>query len=82
MITAAEAKTLYDQSGVEVDKYPSSKIEPEIKVAASSGNRTVFHFIGARDFFTYPCPDPLQTRIIEKLRAVGISREDFLKIKV
>ena len=74
MITAAEAKTLYDQSGVEVDKYLQQKIEPEVKVAASSGNRTVFHFIGARDIFTHPRPDPLQTRIIEKLRALASKR--------
>ena len=71
MITAAEAKTLYDQSGVEVDKYLHYKIEPEVKAAATSGNRTVFHFIGSRDVFTHPRPDPLQTRIIEKLRALG-----------
>lgn len=72
MITAAEAKTLYDQSGVEVDNYLRHNIELEIKVAASSGNRTVFHFIGTRDILTRPPrPDPLQTRIIEKLRALG-----------
>lgn len=72
MITAADAKTLYDQSGVEVDKYLHHKIEHEIKAAATSGNRTVFHFIGARDIFMRPPrPDPLQTRIIEKLRALG-----------
>lgn len=71
MITAAEAKTLYDQSGVEVDKYLHYKIEPEVKAAATSGKRTVFHFIGSRDVFTHPRPDPLQTRIIEKLRALG-----------
>lgn len=71
MITAAEAKTLYDQSGVEVDKYLHYKIEPEVKAAATSGKRTVFHFIGSRDVFTHPRPDPLQTRIIEKLRELG-----------
>lgn len=70
MITADETKTLYDQSGAEVDKYLHHKIEPEIK-AATSGNRTVFHFIGSRDVFTHPRPDPLQTRIIEKPRAPG-----------
>ena len=70
MITADETKTLYDQSGAEVDKYLHHKIEPEIK-AATSGNHTVFHFIGSRDVFTHPRPDPLQTRIIEKLRALG-----------
>ena len=68
MITADETKTLYDQSGAEVDKYLHHKIEPEIK-AATSGNRTVFHFIGSRDVFTHPCPDPVQTGIIEKPRA-------------
>ena len=68
MITADETKTLYDQSGAEVDKYLHHKIEPEIK-AATSSNRTVFHFIGSRDVFTHPRPDPLQTRIIEKPRA-------------
>ena len=71
MITAAEAKTLYDQSGVEVDKYLHYNIEPEVKAAATSGNRTVFHFIGTHDVFTHPRPDPLHTRIIEKLRALG-----------
>ena len=50
------------------NKYLHHKIEPEIK-AATSGNRTVFHFIGSRDVFTHPRPDPLQTRIIEKPRA-------------
>ncbi len=71
MITADEAKTLYDQSGVEVDKYLQHKIEPEIKAAATSGNRTVFHYAGSRNVYTHPRPDPLQTRIIEKLRALG-----------
>ena len=71
MITAVEAKTLYDQSGVEVDKYLHYKIEPEVKAAASSGKRRLFHFVGSRDVFTHPRPNPLQTCIIEKLREFG-----------
>jgi len=71
MITAAEAKTLYDDSGAEVDKYLQYKIEPEVKAAATSGKRMVFHCIGSRDVFTHPRPDALQARIIEKLRSLG-----------
>lgn len=71
MISAAEAKVLYDDSGVEVDKYLQYKIEPEIKAAATQGARKVFHYLGSRDVFTHPRPDPLQLRIIEKLRELG-----------
>lgn len=73
MITAAEAKALYDDSGVEVAKYLQYKIEPEVKAAATSGKRTVFHYVGSCDMFTYPRPDPLQNRIIEKLRELGFT---------
>ena len=71
MLTAAEAKALYDDSGVEVAKYLQYKIEPEIKAAATSGKRRLFHFVGSRDVFMQSRPDPLQTRIIEKLREFG-----------
>ena len=71
MLNAAEAKALYDDSGVEVAKYLQYKIEPEIKAAATSGKHRLFHFVGSRDVFTQPRPDPLQTRIIEKLREFG-----------
>ena len=71
MISASEAKTLYDDSGMEVDKYLQYKIEPEVKAAATQGVRKVFHHLGTRNVYTYPLPDPLHLRIIEKLRELG-----------
>ena len=71
MISASEAKVLYDDSGVEVDKYLQYKIEPEVKAAATQGARKVFHHLGSRNVFTHPRPDPLQLCIIAKLQELG-----------
>ena len=71
MISASEAKALYDDSGAEVDEYLRYKIEPEVKAAATQGARKVFHYLGSRNVFTHPQPDPLHLHIIEKLRELG-----------
>lgn len=71
MITAKEAKTLYDDSGAEVDAYLSTKIEPAIRKAATAGKRTMFHYLDAEEVWKTVNPTPLQIRIIDKLRELG-----------
>lgn len=74
MITAKEAKDLYDQSGAEVDDYIKYKLESEIRTAATSGKRQWFHLIGSNQKGFNPIqPTPLQNRIISKLTELGFS---------
>ena len=47
MITAEQAKNLYDESGVEVDTYLNKTIAPEIEKAARAGKRNVFIRVGS-----------------------------------
>jgi len=73
MLTAAEAKALYDDSGVEVAKYLQYKIEPEIKAAATSGKRRLFHFVGSRDVFMQSRPVPIPCKLASSKSFVSLA---------
>ena len=78
MITAKEAKELYDQSGQEVADYLKHNVEQKIKDAASGGKRQVFIDMGSvRQFRSLQeTITPLQQAVADKLKTLGY-RADF-----
>lgn len=49
MITAKEAKQLYDKSDAEAEQFLSTKVEPKVIEAATQGKRCTYVFIDATD---------------------------------
>ena len=73
MITAAQAKNLYDESGAEVDSYLNKTIAPKIEKAAKAGKRNVFIDVGAEQAYgsTKALKEPLHTSTMMKLAELG-----------
>lgn len=73
MITAKEAKQLYDQSGAEVDQFLKNNVERKIKDAASSGKRYTTVHLGTVPQFEYldQVITPLQHAVVDKLKELG-----------
>lgn len=70
MITAKEAKALYDESGAEV-KALLKTFEPKIIEAAKSGKRWIVITIGSSPTTQNPQPDSVQKRVMELLNELG-----------
>lgn len=70
MITAKEAKALYDESGAEA-KALLKTFEPKIIEAAKSGKRWIVITIGSSPITKTPQPDSVQKRAIELLNELG-----------
>jgi hypothetical protein len=77
MITAKEAKQLYDESGAEVDHFLKSKVEINVVSAAKSGKRTTFIDLGSLKSFDYldQTITPLQKAVVAKLTELGYRAE-------
>jgi hypothetical protein len=73
MITAKEAKELYDQSGQEVADYLNIHVEKEVRKAAEGGKRKVTIHIGARTHYEQldQLITPLQNAVVWKLKELG-----------
>jgi len=73
MITAKEAKELYDQSGAEVTDFLERNVESKVSYAAKSGKRLVFIHLGSKGMFDYldQLITPLQKAVVEKLLELG-----------
>lgn len=73
MITAKEAKELYDQSGTEVTDFLKHKVEINVVSAAKSGKRYVFIHLGSKGMFDHidQLITPLQKAAVEKLQELG-----------
>ena len=73
MITAPQAKSLYDESGVAVDNYLNKTIAPEIEKAAKAGKRSVFIHVGSEPAYgsTKVPKVPLHTSTMMKLDELG-----------
>ena len=72
MITAAQAKNLYDESGVRVDNYLNKTIAPEIEKAAKAGKRSVFIHVGSEPpYGSKALQAPLHTSTMMKLTGLG-----------
>ena len=73
MITAKQAKELYDQSGAEVNEFLEYTVEPEVTKAANSGKREVRIHLGNLPTFHYTHTGitPLQHAVVAKLKELG-----------
>jgi hypothetical protein len=73
MITAKEAKELYDQSGQEVADYLKHSVEQNVKDAANGGKRQVFIDMGSVKQFEYlqSTITPLQKAVERRLKELG-----------
>jgi len=73
MITAQQAKVLYDESGAEVQAFLAHSVEKQIKDAASSGKRTVIIHLGALEILRHLDQEitPLQKAVVAQLKVLG-----------
>jgi hypothetical protein len=77
MITATEAKVLYDQSGAEVDSYLKHAVESKIVKAAMEGKRSVNIHLGSLDHFRHLDQEitPIQKAVVTKLKELKFTAE-------
>ena len=80
MITAKEAKELYDKSGQEVADYLKYTVEKEVTNAASGGKRyTIIHLKSLGPFrHLDQVITPLQKAVVARLKELGYSSEIIL----
>jgi hypothetical protein len=73
MITAQEAKTLYDESGKEIQDYIKFTVEKEVIKAATSGKRQVSVHLGSVEYFYHidQVITPLQKGVVAALKDLG-----------
>jgi hypothetical protein len=73
MITANEAKQLYDESGAEVEQFLKNNVEQNVANAAKGGKRQVFVDMGSVEQFEYldRTVTPSQKAVADKLKTLG-----------
>jgi hypothetical protein len=71
MISAKEAKELYDQSGAEVEFFLTKTVEPAVIKAARSGKQKVNIDIGCQRANTPYEIKPFHNNVLAKLRNLG-----------
>ena len=73
MITANEAKQLYDESGAEVEQFLKNNVEKQVICAAKAGKRQLFIDMGSVKQFEYLANTitPLQQAVEDKLKTLG-----------
>mgnify|MGYP000001648786 FL=1 len=72
MISATEARELYDASGKEVENWIESKVKPLVVDAATAGNRYVCIYIDSIEKYReVPESDNLIDNVISKLISLG-----------
>jgi hypothetical protein len=77
MITAKEAKELYDQSGQEVNDFLKYKVQSKVIDAAKGGKRSTTIFLGSLEQFHHldQVITPLEKAVVEKLKELGYHAE-------
>lgn len=77
MITANQAKQLYDESGAEVEQFLKCNVEQKVMDAAEGGKRQVFVFLGSVELFRTLTAEttPLQQAAANKLQELGYRAE-------
>ena len=76
MISAKDARVLYDQSGAEAEKF-LTQIEPLIVEAANTGKCNIFFHLGSEETSRAIKPTPLQSQVMDKLHALGYRVQFF-----
>ena len=75
MITAQEAKKIYDHSGVEVIHFMESIVEKKVKESAISGKCSVFIHLGCEHVHNRPEYEPVHNSAMLKLKELGYTVE-------
>jgi diphthamide biosynthesis methyltransferase len=77
MISAKEAKDLYDHSNAEVTAYLQTKVEKEIVNAAKAGRLNTIIHLGTLDYLEHVDQKitPHQMAVISKLKELGYTAE-------
>lgn len=70
MITAKEARALYDKSGAEIQDYLTHNIEKQIIGCSEGGKKYYIHYLGAEQW-TCPNPSRLIQGVIDELKRLG-----------
>ena len=73
MITAKEAKQLYEDSGAEVEAYLADKFDNQIRKAAKDGKTSYFHHITAVNTRDPSSAGQLEIKVMARLRELGYS---------
>lgn len=73
MITAKEAKQLYDESGAEVEQFLKNSVEKPVTDAAKGGKRFVFICLGTVRLYEHAQDKltPLNKAVLERLVELG-----------
>lgn len=73
MLTAKEAKQLYDESGAEVELFLKNEVEKPVADAAKGGKRFVFIYLGSVQFYEHAQDKltPLNKAVVERLVELG-----------
>ena len=70
MITAKEARALYNQCGAEAERFLAN-IEPKIIESAKLGKRSVFFHIDSEEVSKLIYSTPLQVQVLDRLYRMG-----------
>lgn len=71
MITAQEARELYDQSGAEVKEFLECHVENRIKTASTSGKKWVFILVDCEPAYKNIQPTAFNLRVMDALKGLG-----------
>lgn len=71
MITAKQAKELYDQSGQEVQDFLTYKVDAKVSEAATAGKRTVYIHEGSIEEYRNLETKPFNLAVMEELKKLG-----------
>ena len=72
MISATEAKALYDASGKDVENWINCKVRTQVESAARSGNRFVYvHIDDIESYMPIPNHTNLEQAVMSKLISLG-----------
>lgn len=77
MITAKDAKQLYEDSGYEVEQFLTHQVETEVINAAKSGKRQIMIYLGTISPFEYVqnVTTPLHRAVVSRLKELGFHAE-------
>ncbi len=75
MIPATRAKEIYDGTGVEMQTYLTTTVEPQVIDAAEKGKKELTIHLGCEPTYLAPKPTNLQNAAVAELKRLGYSAE-------
>lgn len=71
MISAKEAREMYEKSNARIAKYLETDVEPHVLKAVEVGKCQCSVYIGAEPSYKSISPNPFQQSVIEELKKLG-----------